>query len=88
MPSVYRDALVGHDNIQIQVPPEAVIAGKDYQLEVHKVEEFDGKKLVSLVYGDRYLFLKISSTLELKGIIRCFSFVLLSLAVVISANPQ
>ena len=58
MPQVYKDALVGRENVQVEIPPEAVIAGKDFQLEVHKVEEFEGKKLVSLVLGDRYLFLR------------------------------
>ena len=72
MPSAFREALVGHEDIQIQVPPEAVIAGKDYQLEVHKVEVFNGKKLVSLVYGDRYLFLQTDKDVK-KGDLLKFS---------------
>ena len=40
----------------LEIPPAAVIPGKDFTLEVKKVEEVEGKHLAYLTAGDKYLF--------------------------------
>ena len=58
LPAFFAEKFGDLAKVSIQVPPSACIdEGKDFKLKVHKVEEFEGKKLVSLVLGDRYLFL-------------------------------
>ena len=50
-------AVVGEaKELELEVPPFAVIPGKDFTLKVKKVEDVEGKKLAYLVNGDRYLF--------------------------------
>jgi multiple sugar transport system ATP-binding protein len=55
----YFDEKIGDlKKVSSEVPPSACIDdGKDYKLKVHKVEQFGDKKLVSVILGDRYLFL-------------------------------
>ena len=40
----------------LEIPPAAVMPGKDFTLEVKKVEEVEGKHLAYLTAGDKYLF--------------------------------
>ena len=57
MPEALAEALAGRDSAIIDVPPSAVVPGKDYSLKVHEVEELDdGRRLAYLEVGDRYLF--------------------------------
>ena len=42
--------------LELEIPPHAVIPGKDFSLDVKKVEEVEGKRLAYLAAGDRYLF--------------------------------
>jgi len=59
LPKVFADVLGGRDSVDIQISPDACIdGGKDYKLDVHKVETFDDVRLVTLKLGDSYLYLK------------------------------
>ena len=42
--------------LELEIPPFAVVPGKDFTLKVKKVEEVEGQKLAYLENGDRYLF--------------------------------
>ena len=56
LPKAFKKALNGAKEFAMEIPPFAVIPGKDYQLKVHEVEKVEGKHLAYLEYGDRYLF--------------------------------
>ena len=65
LPNVYAENLNGANELVLQIPPHACIDdGKDFKLPVHKVEEFGNEKLVSLVLGDNYLFLKTNKDVK------------------------
>ena len=56
LPEALLNAIGEHQHVQLEIPPFAVIPGKDFSLKVHQVEEVEGKKLAYLENGDRYLF--------------------------------
>ena len=56
LPEALKEALNGKENVLIDVPPNAIVPGKTYSLEVGKVEKVDKQFLAYLKYGDRYLF--------------------------------
>ncbi len=59
LPELMIKAIGNHEDFDILIPPYACIDdGKDFELEVHKVEKIGDKKLVALVNGNRYLFLE------------------------------
>ena len=43
-------------NVDLEIPPMAVVPGKDFELKVHQVEEVEGKRLAYLEFDNRYLF--------------------------------
>ena len=57
-------ALGENKELAIEVPPSAIIPGKDYSLKVTKVEEFDGKRLATLAFEDRYIFALVDESVE------------------------
>ncbi len=56
LPEELKEAIGAEGELLVDVPPSAVVPGKDYSLKVYKVEEIEGKKLAYLELGDRYLF--------------------------------
>ncbi len=56
LPPALQAVVGAAKEVVVEVPPYAVIPGKDFELPVKKVEEFDGKRLAWLTVGDRYLF--------------------------------
>ena len=56
LPEALKEAVGDAKEVALEIPPFAVVPGKDFSLEVKKVEEVDGKRLAYLVNGDRYLF--------------------------------
>ena len=43
-------------NVDLEIPPMAVVPGKDFELKVHQVEEVEGQRLAYLEFDNRYLF--------------------------------
>lgn len=56
LPEAFAHALSGISEFSVEIPPFAVIPGKDFALKVHEIEKVEGKNLAYLEYGDRYLF--------------------------------
>lgn len=56
LPPALKDIVGDAKEVVFEVPPYAVVPGKDFSLQVKKVEKVDGKNLAWLVNGDRYLF--------------------------------
>ena len=56
LPAAVKDALDGKGEVMVDIPPFAVVPGKDFALEVHDVEELGDVRLASLINGDRYLY--------------------------------
>lgn len=56
LPAALLEAVQGKSDLLIDVPPSAIVPGKDYHLKVGKIEEVGGKKLAYLKVDDRYLF--------------------------------
>ena len=47
---------VSSGSVELMVPPQAIVKGSEFTLNVAKLEDVDGKKLAYLKNGDRYLF--------------------------------
>ena len=56
LPAALLEAVQGKSELLIDVPPSAIVPGKDYVLPVGKIEETAGKRLAYLKVNDRYLF--------------------------------
>ena len=56
LPPVFARALGENKEFTVEIPPYAVVPGKDYSLKVHLVEEVEGKHLAYLEHDNHYLF--------------------------------
>ena len=56
LPAALLEAVKDTQEVELEIPPFAVIPGKDFSLKVAKVEEIEGQRLAYLENGDRYLF--------------------------------
>ena len=57
LPPALKACVGDAQEVLFEIPPQAIIPGKDFALTVKKVEEVEGgKHLAWLVNGDRYLF--------------------------------
>ncbi len=56
LPPALLEALGDASEARIEIPPFAVVPGKDFKLRVAKVEKVDGKNLAWLENGDKFLF--------------------------------
>lgn len=51
-----KEQLEGKSKLVIEVPPSAIIEGKDYSLKVNQIEKVGEQNLAYLEVGDRFLF--------------------------------
>ena len=56
LPPVFKKAAKNADRIELSIPPQAIVPGKDFSLKVARIEKADDKRLAYLVNGDSYLF--------------------------------
>ena len=56
LPEALLEAIGEAKEVELEIPPFAVVPGKDFTLKVAKVEEVEGVKLAYLENEDRYLF--------------------------------
>ncbi|MBQ1826479.1 MAG: sn-glycerol-3-phosphate ABC transporter ATP-binding protein UgpC [Erysipelotrichaceae bacterium] len=56
IPQAFRDAISGAEEVDMEIPPEAIVRGSDFSLKVARIEKTDGKNLAYLANGDSYLF--------------------------------
>ncbi len=56
LPEAYKDALEGKSQVLVDIPPQAVVPGKDFSLKIHKIEKLEEGNLAYLVNDNRYLF--------------------------------
>ena len=64
LPEALLEAIGEASEISLEIPPHAVIPGKDFALEVKKVEEVEGKRLAYLTAGDKYLFALVDESVK------------------------
>ena len=63
LPERFKEVLDG-DVVTLEIPPFAVVPGKDYSLPVEQVEEVEGKHLAFLSYENRYLFALVDENVK------------------------
>jgi len=56
LPEAFKEVLGETKEFSVEVPPFAVVPGKDFTLKVKKVEQIGNKHLAYLVDNDHYLF--------------------------------
>ncbi len=56
LPPYLAEKLPQQGKVDVEIPPSAIVAGNDYSLKVHEIENIGDKKLAYLEYGDRFLF--------------------------------
>ena len=64
LPQALKEAAGEASKLELEVPPFAVIPGKDFSLKVKKVENVEGQKLAYLENGDRYLFALVDESVK------------------------
>ena len=64
IPAAIKEAIGEAKEIGLEIPPFAVVPGKDFSLKVHQVEEVEGQKLAYLENGDRYLFAIVDDSVK------------------------
>ncbi len=56
LPPVYREFTHGAESFEMNIPPHAIVPGKDFRLPVSRIDSVDGKRLAYLKFEDRYIF--------------------------------
>ena len=56
LPPALLEAVNGRNYLLIDIPPSAIVPGKDFTLPVSKIEEVANKRLAYLKFDNRYLF--------------------------------
>ena len=56
LPEALKRVLKEKGNVEIDIPADGLIEGKDFALKVHECEKIGDKNLLHLEVGDRYLF--------------------------------
>ena len=64
LPAAYKEAAPEAKELELEIPPFAVVPGKDFTLKVKKVEEVEGQRLAYLENGDRYLFALVDESVK------------------------
>ena len=59
-----KEQLEGKGKLVIEVPPSAIIEGKDYSLKVNQVEKVGKQNLAYLEVGDRFLFALVGDNVK------------------------
>ena len=64
LPPYFKTKLEGAKEIEVEIPPHAVVPGNDFELKVHEVEEVEDQHLAYLEYGDHYLFALVDENVK------------------------
>ena len=64
LPAAYKEAAPEAKELELEIPPFAVVPGKDFTLKVKRVEEVEGQRLAYLENGDRYLFALVDESVK------------------------
>ena len=56
LPEAFRTALKGAGEVELNIPPTALVKGSDFALKVSRIEKADDRQLAYLENGDSYLF--------------------------------
>ena len=64
LPEAFKEAIGDAKEIELEIPPFAVVPGKDFSLKVAKVEKVEGVNLAYLEIEDRYLFAIVDSKVK------------------------
>ncbi|MBQ2214313.1 MAG: sn-glycerol-3-phosphate ABC transporter ATP-binding protein UgpC, partial [Erysipelotrichaceae bacterium] len=63
LPEAYKKVITGKE-IALEIPPYAIVEGKDFELKVSRIEKVDDKNLAYLENGDSYLFALVSDEVK------------------------
>ena len=86
LPAALKAAIGEAKEVELEVPPFAVVPGKDFTLQVKKVEEVEGQRLAHLVNGDRYLFALVDEKVK-EGAKYSFSLLNDKVRVLVNGQP-
>ena len=64
IPQALQEVIGDAKELELEIPPFAVVPGKDFALKVKKVEEVEGQKLAYLEVEDRYLFAIVDDSVK------------------------
>ena len=75
LPPLYEEEIGDAKELLMEIPPHAVVPGKDFSLKVAEIEQVEGKNLAYLECGDHYLFALVDSKVK-KGAMYNFSLLM------------
>ncbi len=64
LPPIFKTAAKNAAEIELSIPPYAIVPGNDFSLEVAKIEKADDKNLAYLQKGDSYLFALVDDSVK------------------------
>ena len=64
LPGRLAELIGDRKSVDLEIPPMAVVPGKDFKLKVHEVEEVEGQHLAYLEYDNRYLFALVDESVK------------------------
>ena len=64
VPGAFKAALADAKRVVFEIPPSAVVPGKEFSLKVKHIENVEGKHLAYLASDDRYLFAEVSGSVK------------------------
>ncbi len=64
LPPVFVKALTEGDDVELIIPPYAIVRGDDFRLKVARIEKTEGKYLAYLANGERYLFALVDDSVK------------------------
>ena len=64
VPGRLAELIGDREKVDLEIPPMAVVPGKDFELKVHQVEEVEGQHLAYLECENRYLFALVDSKVK------------------------
>ena len=64
LPGRLAELIGDRKSVDLEIPPMAVVPGKDFKLKVHEVEEVEGQHLAYLEYDNRYLFALVDGSVK------------------------
>ncbi|MBO7364138.1 MAG: sn-glycerol-3-phosphate ABC transporter ATP-binding protein UgpC [Lachnospiraceae bacterium] len=70
LPDAFDKALENADRFELSIPPQAIVPGDDFALEVVHIEQVNDQRLAYLRNGDSYLFALVDDTVREGGTYR------------------
>ncbi len=64
LPKVFKAAAGQAGSIELSIPPQAIVPGRDFRLQVGRIEKADDRQLAYLKNGDSYVFALVDDSVK------------------------